>query len=297
MPVFDLFSKRNQPPPELQRDHLPVKVRNQFMIAWKAMPTDPRYENIFDLVNQVLCREHGIMRLASVANTFLEFSGEQALKEEFFYFFQCADNTPLLIDSVELFFRIALANARYAGTPGTIAAEVREIGKLIDEFNCRFRENGVGYEISTESGYITAVTSQVLHREVVSPALQLLTHPDFATANEEYQTAHGNFRNRNYVDCLTYCGKAFESTLKIICDKKGWQYNQTDAASPLLRSYMQNSGLPTYFETLLMIIATLRNKMGAHGQGTQPVQVPEHFAKYALHATGAAILLLVDHAR
>jgi hypothetical protein len=45
-----------------------------------------------------------------------------------------------------------------------------------------------------------------------------------------------------------------------------------------------------------MIIATMRNKLGPHGKGTTPVVVPEHFAKYALHTTAAAILLLADHA-
>jgi hypothetical protein len=42
-------------------------------------------------------------------------------------------------------------------------------------------------------------------------------------------------------------------------------------------------------------IATLRNKLGsAHSAGTQQRSVSQHLAKYAINATAAAILLLVE---
>jgi hypothetical protein len=52
--------------------------------------------------------------------------------------------------------------------------------------------------------------------------------------------------------------------------------------------------LPRFFESPLILIATLRNKLDAHGAGAQPHDPPEHLAKYSLHATAAAIVLLVD---
>ena len=50
-----------------------------------------------------------------------------------------------------------------------------------------------------------------------------------------------------------------------------------------------------HFEQPLLNIATLRNKLSnAHGAGVQHRRVPQHVAKYAINATAAAILLLVE---
>jgi hypothetical protein len=48
------------------------------------------------------------------------------------------------------------------------------------------------------------------------------------------------------------------------------------------------------FETPLLLIATLRNRISsAHGGGATPRQVERHIAQYAITATAAAIVLLV----
>jgi hypothetical protein len=71
-------------------------------------------------------------------------------------------------------------------------------------------------------------------------------------------------------------------------------------ANKLLKSYMENISpdkLPGYLESPLILIATLRNKLDAHGAGAAPHAPPAHLAKYSLHATASAIVLLVDAAK
>jgi hypothetical protein len=99
-----------------------------------------------------------------------------------------------------------------------------------------------------------------------------------------------DYRKGDISDCLTKCGSAFESVLKVICDRKGWAYQQTDTAKVLVSIVLPHTSLESYFESLLMIIATLRNKLSsAHGAGTAVKQPARHIAQYTLNATACAM--------
>lgn len=137
--------------------------------------------------------------------------------------------------------------------------------------------------------------SEILHKYAISPALNLLAQPHFSGANAEFLTALEDYRKGDIGDCLTKCGSSLESTLKVICDRKRWSYNQTDTASTLVKTVIAHTTLDTYFEPLLIIVATLRNRMStAHGVGTVPRQPPRHLAEYALNVTASAMLVLAQ---
>jgi hypothetical protein len=136
---------------------------------------------------------------------------------------------------------------------------------------------------------------QVTFAEAISPALQLLADKGFASANREFLDALEDYRKGRHADCLTKCGSAFESTMKLICARRGWPHDDRDTAAPLLRVILSNSSLDGFFEQPLLTIATLRNRLSSsHGAGTKPRVVPTHKARYALNATAAAILLLAE---
>jgi Abortive infection C-terminus len=129
----------------------------------------------------------------------------------------------------------------------------------------------------------------------IEPALLLLRDTHFTSANNEFREALDDYRQGDYGDCLTKCGSAFESTMKLICVRNGWTYSQKDTAQPLLQTIIKESQMETFFEQPLMLIATIRNRLSkSHGSGTQDRRIPEHVAKYAINATAAAILFLVD---
>lgn len=137
----------------------------------------------------------------------------------------------------------------------------------------------------------------MLYRSAIQPNLQLLREPEFGAANKEFLEALEDFRKANYGDCLTKCGSAFESVLKVICTKKKWPYQPSDTASPLLKTVINNSGLEQFFEQPLILVATIRNKLSkAHGAGLASRNVSKAKAEYAINATAAAILLLVAEA-
>jgi hypothetical protein len=125
---------------------------------------------------------------------------------------------------------------------------------------------------------------QSIHATIIKPALTLLANPKFKTANQEYLDALEDYRKGDYGDCLTKCGSAFESVMKIICDSKGWNYMQTGTASVLISTILKNTNLDLFFDQPLLIIATLRNKLSkSHGAGTRPKSVSQNIAQYALN--------------
>jgi hypothetical protein len=203
-----------------------------------------------------------------------------------------------VLDVIELSFRVLdrlVRENRYDYQDST-----QEPDDAIAELNARFREQGVGYQY--ESGQLIRVDSQLIHSEVMQPALRFLTAKDLKGANEEFLSAHNHFRSRNHKECLNECLKAFESTLKCICDRRKWGYKPTDTAKALLQVVFDQGLVPSFLQShftslrssLEAGVPTVRNKLGGHGQGGTPVTVPDSLAAYALHLCATNIVLLVQ---
>jgi AbiJ N-terminal domain 4 len=175
--------------------------------------------------------------------------------------------------------------------------------EAIADLNTRFLEHGVGYAfIGGESPQLIRKDNEHLHADVVMPALRLLHEQGFSGANAEYRKAHEHYMRGQQKECLVECLKAFESTMKTICAKRKWPCKDTDTARTLIDNCLNNGLLPPFMQAHLgtvksaleSAIPTIRNKMGGHGQGEQPKDVPPFYAEYLLHETAATIVFLVD---
>jgi hypothetical protein len=294
MAKWDLFSKRDKPLPDtFVYDEVHEGLRNQIIHIWRDTLGTIRRFDPYQRIHNIICREHGRLFLL-VPNAKPD--------EDLLNFFLRSADTDIVLDIIETSFRIVKSDVESDPVAMSVAlhsggAYVPPAEHAVDELNHRFRENGVGYEFNWDANQLLCVKSMAIHQETVRPALSLLAEPRFETANQEYLEAHKHFRKGEYGDCLTECCKALESTIKIVCDQKGWGYGPRAAANELLQTYISRSGLPTFFQNPLILIATLRNRFDAHGGGTTPATVPEHLAKYSLHATASAIVLLVDAAK
>lgn len=172
--------------------------------------------------------------------------------------------------------------------------------KAIDELNFRFKEHSVGYQF--DGGKIIRVDSQYVHAEMVKPAISLLNTAGFEGASDEFLKAHEEYRSGDYPDAITKALKAFESTMKSICDKNGWSYASGATAKPLINVCLDNGLVPEYLrthlagvrQTLEAGLPTVRNKDGGHGQGSTPKNVPQYLAGYALHLAATNIVFLVE---
>lgn len=301
MPAFKLFSQRQKelssgPSDILIYNELPAPFRVQVIHILTdsfGEQIEPRYgardvENAYQTIHDILIREYGIFQL-STHKTF-----EERIKR-FILVDKEVDN---VLDAVELCFRYIqkLIKGEY------IKNTIRKLNSkdAIEELNERFKQHAIGFQY--ETGLIIRVDSTYIHSEIVKPTLQLLFNPKFAGANEEYLKAHEHYRHGRNKESITECLKAFESTMKIICQEKGWNYNQTDTATPLVNTIFTNNLIPAHLQTqmnsfrslLQSGIPTIRNRVGGHGQGATTISADDETTRYALNLTGSNIIYLIE---
>jgi hypothetical protein len=218
-------------------------------------------------------------------------------EEDVWTFFLEEQNVESCLDIIEIVFACVVSVVQ--GDPHLHVGFDRLIWQAADEVNARFQEHSVGYEF--REGKFIRIDSGFLHAEAVAPAMALLREPYLQGANQEFNKAHEHFRHRRFGECINECLKAFESTMKAICDKRRWGYNQTDTAKKLLATCEQNGLFPPYMQSSLSglrsaleSVATVRNKLSGHGQGSQQIQIDEEIAAFVLHVTAANVLLLAE---
>lgn len=311
MPIFDLYSKRKRhaergdAPDIFQYDDLPKALRTQLRQIFTAaigryatmgvydMGTPPSNNDAWTDLAKILRRELGVDNLAG--------RGVDPYSE-ITHYIDTADTDDVL-SAVELCCRyvdkIASKIPDYERRHYAIS---QEAGDALEEINHRFREAGVGYEYA--SGEIMRVDSQFIHAEIVKTALTVLRDPRFKGAEDEFLEAHGHYRGGKNKDAVTGANRAFESTMKAICDIKGWAYDPKARASDLIKVLRANKLFPDYldnsFDQLLATLASglpqVRNNAGGHGQGAAPRPTPDFVAAYALHLAATNIVFLAEAA-
>lgn len=306
MDTIDLFSKRQKAlrgdaPDVYVYNALPKPLRVQIINVWRAAIGDATGAGAtsrpasYQLIVEILCDEYGQFRLAKMDEQFGRYY--QGEMESFLLTEPVVDRA---LDAVELAFRFidtTTREPRYLNRRD--ASEVAD--DAIAKLNIRFKEHGVGYQY--EDRNIMRVDSELLHGEVVKPALLLLKEPYLSGAQQEFLTAHRHFRSGNSKEALTECRKAFESVMKSICDKRGWTYDKGRAtAKDLIQVCLDKGLIPSFWQTNFASIRTLLessvptggNKLSAHGQGSVPTKVPEYIVAYMLHMTASAVVFLAE---
>ena len=307
MAIFDIFSKR------LARskgvvdvytyDEIPAHLRAQIVHILFDIIGDVRQyasgyddtQKAYDQMHAILCREYGLFRLAD---------HKRDPMDEFISFILEQPDTEKMFDAVELAFRyIEVIGSRNAWN-GVYGRDYRQIVKAaIDELNDRFKEAAVGFQY--ENGKMIRIDNMLVHQEVVKQALNLLSSPNFAGANEEFLKAHQHYRAGNHKGALNEALKAFESTMKIICKKRRWAFSESDTAKSLIDVCFRNGLIDPFWQSECAALRALlesgvptgRNKLAGHGQGADKKDVPGYVAAYVIHLTAATIVFLVDAER
>jgi AbiJ N-terminal domain 4 len=299
MKVYDLFSKRQRQsrgevPDVYAYDKLPQPLRVQIVhIVQDAFGKDhfasSYANNAYKFVNDTLCREYGAFQLDKRAET---------CQAAVISFFLQEQSTERALDVVEFCFKIINTFIRDSNDYASTTDREIEPNDAIAELNERFKEHGIGYQFA--SNEIIRVDSEFLHSAAVKPTLVLLQEEEFNGANDEFLNAHEHYRHGRYKECLVDTLKSFESTMKVICKRRGWPTQPSDTAKNLIATCFANGLLPAYLESQLGSlrsllesgVPTIRNKAGGHGQGTEVTHVPEFLASYALHLTASSILFI-----
>lgn len=171
--------------------------------------------------------------------------------------------------------------------------------KGINELNHRFRQHSLGYEFI--NGEIIQKTNEFIHQEIIKPALRVLNDDRFQGANDEYLTAFDHLRAGNNKDAILNAGKAFESTMKVICAEMRYSFEPNkDAAKTLVQVLKQHDFFPSYLESYLNNLCTIlgegasvvRNKESGHGQGEEVHSTADEYVEYVLNSVASNIVFL-----
>ena len=299
--ILDLFSKRRkiergELPDTFQYTVLPEPLRVQIVQILREAVQDESdnraSQRAFTGMRDILRREYGTFRLWKDKNAYSDPEPE----EEVLNFLLAEKDVEKALDAVELGALVLTVRDAQGG----YSRPARSATDAIEEINQRFREHGVGFQI--EDGKVVRCDSQLVHQEVVRPALALLRGRLFAGANSEFLRAHEHYRHDRREECLVDCLKSFESVMKAICDERGWAYSQKDAAAKLLSVCFDNELIPKEHQAQLTAlksvleagVPTIRNANAGHGQGTKPRRVSKALVRFCLNQTATVLLFLAE---
>ena len=308
MPVLDLFSHRKRVaegklPDVYSYDKIPKALRVQIAHIWRdsigrfhlysgyefgsAIENNRGWKEIHNAV----AREHGLFAL----------DNEPRLDECCINYLLNTTRVEHALDLVEVSFVYIDSVARgFNHSERERLGITVEASEAINELNKRFSRAAVGYQF--DAGRIFRIDSEMIHAEIIRPALRYLYQEGFDGPRDEFLRAHTHYRNGEMKDAIIDANNAFESTLKTICKQRCWEYPNGARASDLIGIVRGNGLLPTYLEksfdqlaaTLKSGLPKVRGEEGAHGQGVAPRKTPRYVAAYALHMAAAKILFLVE---
>lgn len=304
MPILDLYSYRKRVsegdvPDVYKYDHLPRELRTQLvhilddsigLLDADGDPIDSYYrDRDWVVIHNALAREYGQFELAAG-----NFARERCVN------FILNERLPIeaILDLIEVSFN-HLKNRNLSVHQRRPRGVFSTPKQAIEELNERFRRAGIGYQF--ECGIIIRVDSELTHSQIVKPALRYLDESGFEGPRDEFLQAHKHYRSGETKDAITDANNAFESTLKVICDKRDWAYDKKATVSTLLKVVKTNGLFPDYLDnsftqlvsTLKSGLPSIRDEEGAHGQGKVARDTPDYVAAYALHLSAANIQFLV----
>jgi hypothetical protein len=255
-----------------------------------------------------LCREYGVRYLAETPRR--NFDNALILNiTEIHEFIKIESTVEKILDFIELFFRTLKEHGgflidKFCDTNDNKIELIKKLNKILDEaikeLNVRFLEHGIGYQY--ESGKIIRIDSKYTYEEMVKPALGLLHRNGYKGAEAEFLKAHEYFRKGYNASVLNECLKAFESTLKTICDKRSWEYDKSTSKNLIEICFKNNlihNFLQDEYNSLINLLKSgvpmLRNKLSAHGQGSEELPpIPDYYAAYMIHMTASNIIFLIE---
>ncbi len=280
-------------------DKVPDALRNQiWMIVEENLGDRNSYYNrhqqgvsaAYDYIVDTLRREYGVFELSPKMSTADKFNDLRSflLKEP---------SVDKFIDAVEIIAHIIDSFTSQFNYRGLMDAREKS-NAAIAEINHRFKRAMIGFEYVGNE--VVRIDSEFVHVEAVKPALVILRGRGYSGAQQEFLSAFEHYRHGRAKEALVDCLKSFESTMKAICEKRGWIFSPKSTAKDLIQICLENELVPKYWQQhfsclragLESGIPTARNRTSGHGQGVQPTEVPEEIASYMLHMTASTILFL-----
>lgn len=307
MSIYNLYSKRNAKPCRgLIFDDIPSGCRLQIRYIIedffkKNYIEGYAEEHIWPEIQSILKRENQKEHLYK-EGLHKSLGGHIASSLEVKGYLENEKDLNYVLNTIELIFTCIfniseiLQDTGYSDTNYTSS-------QAISDLNTRFKENCIGYRFENE--ILIRIDNELLYENVTKKVIGLLINPEYHNINDEYTAAHKRYREGDpggYKDCIINCGRAFESTMKVICHKRGWIYSEDDTAKRLLDILFEKKFIPDYLKNhagglralLEGGVPTIRNKESGHGAGIRKTEATDELAAYTLDLTGSTIKFFIS---
>lgn len=294
--MYTLYSKRIKDaagdPEVYVYDMFPQTFRNQFFYVIAEMFDYLENNGLYDVwayIHDSFAREIGAKSLGS---------SHYSVKMQIEQFVGKSKDVDFL-DFLDYAFSV-ISRTRDVSLTFVSKDEVnKKITSAFVEMNFRFKQHNLGYAFVKD--VLIRKDNEHLHQNTVKPALRLLYENGFQGAEQEFLDAFEHRRKGENKDAILDALKAFESTMKAICDGMGYAYDTAKStAKDLIGILESNAFYPAYMNTHITSLRTslesglptMRNKNAGHGQGAAVVNVSDEFAEYALNLAATNIVLL-----
>ena len=282
--IIDSFSKRNKKPcQKLIYDKIPLSFKNQLC----HIAADYLNEEIFNVINEELCREHGWIELPGTTN-YSFFRQYKSLQKIQIYLEQEKDVNKILdvVERVLFYSQIILINKNKGESEEKYN---QENNFLINEINNRFKQNCLGYIYLGKECRVIREDQIYLTKKTTLPAFDFLKK--YKAPKDYFKEAHVFFRKKDNENAIISALKTLESFMKIICDKYNFSYNEKNPVLILFDILIKNKFIPDYLKKSLHV-SSVRNK-AAHGH-KQKIVFPDYIVSYILYAVANIIILLFE---
>lgn len=303
--MFDVFSRRRSDTVLDERDELSQATRTRLWLLYRDVINDQQYAD----PRRVWGQFHNSMQylharpVLSQAMAKTGFTAPDDLILDIYAFLhECS--TEDFLDFIELSFKADHPpQDAGSGTKGFIDA----INEILRVDNSPFHLTDFVFGEPSQRvdpllpapvisyPMIIKIEEDVAYSEAVVPALDALSKEQYSGADREFRKALEHYRDGEFSTSLTDCGSALESVLKVICQDKGWNCNESDTLGTLLDNVVPRLGLPPAFKEKFKLLATIRNtRSSSHGGGRTPRDPDRAVTQYMVTSTAATIVFLVS---
>jgi hypothetical protein len=143
----------------------------------------------------------------------------------------------------------------------------------VHELNERFKQAGM--PLNYHNGFVQITTDPLTQAQIEQPFWKVISGEAWKNVSIDMATAI-DLRDSAGRDPAFYAGKALESTIKIICNKKGWTTGNEKGCSDFL-NHLESKSNGRYIDpwerqVLQAFFSHVRNDYG-HGPGDDPMPV------------------------
>jgi hypothetical protein len=153
---------------------------------------------------------------------------------------------------------------------------------------------GIPWKLTLDKGFVWTGDEEI-ENSAMLPAMSAVEDARFAAVKSEFDSARSELAlgtPKALKQCVHESGCAVESAMKVVLSQRGAAYDEKHAAFALFGDLTTAGIVPEFMKFCVLGAASPRNKLGGHGAGEVPHDVPQETAEAVLASAAVSITYL-----